>query len=423
MASYPSATRAHSQRGRASRYLSYNDMEREEGVTTAAGPSSLDFYLLDEQLTPQEREVRDRVARFAEREIVPIADEYWARAEFPFELVPKMRDLGIMGGSIEGYGCPGLSSVAYGLALQELSRADGSVATFLSVQSSLAMNAIYYCGTEEQRRRWLPPMARLEVLGAFALTEPEAGSDASSLSTTATRDGDSYVLNGHKRWIGNATICDIAVVWARTEDGQVNGFIVPRDTEGYHAQLITGKLSNRSIWQGEITFVNCRIPAENRLSGLPGFRGTATTLTHARLGVTWGALGSAMACYDIALSYARSRVQFGRPLAGFQLVQEKLVRMLNGITLAQLACLQLSRLRDGGQLTAAMVSLAKMNHSAMARQAAADARDILGGNGILLEYKVMRHMADLEAVYTYEGTHDVNMLVVGREITGLNAFK
>lgn len=388
-------------------------------LLTSAPP--VDYFRLEGELTPEERSVRDRVRAFAESEVLPIAQEYWDRAEFPFDLLPALRDLNVMG-SIEGYGCPGLSTVGYGLVLQELSRVDSSVATFLGVQASLTMNAIYYCGTEEQRRRWLPPMTRLEVLGAFGLTEPDVGSDASHLETTAVRDGNSFVINGRKRWIGNGTVCDIAVIWARTEDGKINGFIVPRETPGYNAQVITGKMAKRSIWQADIELQDVRVPAENWLSGYPGFGGTATTLTHARLGVCWGALGSAIACYEIALEYAKERVQFGKPIAGFQLVQEKLVQMLNDITLAQLACLHTGRLRDAGALTSGMASLLKMNNTAMARRVALHARDILGGNGILGEYQVMRHMDDLEAVYTYEGTHDINMLVVGRDITGLNAI-
>jgi glutaryl-CoA dehydrogenase len=387
-------------------------------ITTAP----TDFFRLEEGLTPTEREVRDRVRLFAEEDLLPIAQDYWDRAEVPLQLLPGLARLGIIGGTIDGYGCPGIGTTAYGLALQELSRADSSFATFVGVQSSLAMNAIYYCGTEEQRQRWLPPMARLETLGAFGLTEPDAGSDAAHLQATAVRDGNDYVLNGRKRWIGNATLCDICVIWARTEDGKVNGFIVPRETDGYNAKVITDKLAKRSIWQGTIELTDCRIPAENRLAGMSGFAGTATTLMHARLGVCWDAVGSAIACYEIALEHARLRVQFGKPLAGFQLVQQKLVQMLNGISLAQLATLHVSRVRDAGGLTPAMASMLKMNNSAMAREVALHARDILGGNGILGENHVMRHLSDLEAIYTYEGTHDINMLIVGREITGLSAF-
>lgn len=391
-------------------------------MTVSITAPATDFFHLEDQLTPAERDIRDRVRLFAEQDLLPIAQEYWDRAEVPLQLLPGLARLGIIGGTIEGYGCPGISTAAYGLALQELSRADSSFATFVGVQSSLAMNAIYYCGTEEQRQRWLPSMARLETLGAFGLTEPEAGSDAAHLQTTAVRDGDSYVLNGRKRWIGNATLCDICIIWARTEDGKVNGFVVPREAPGYQAEVMTGKLAKRSIWQATVELTDCRIPAENRLAGRSGFGGTATTLMHARLGVCWGAVGSAIACYEIALEYARERTQFGRPLAGFQLVQQKLVQMLNGISLAQLANLHVSRVRDAGNLTPAMASMLKMNNSAMARAVALHARDILGGIGILGENHVMRHLCDLEAVYTYEGTHDINMLVVGREITGLSAL-
>jgi len=392
-------------------------------VTVVTVAPSTDFFLLDDHLTPQELEVRDRVRAFCDAEVLPIAEEYWERAELPMQLLPGLAGLGILGGTIPGYGCPGMSMAAYGLALQELARADGSLATFVGVQSSLAMSAIYYCGTEEQRLRWLPPMARLEALGAFGLTEPEVGSDAANLETLAVLDGDSYVLNGRKRWIGNGSLCDIAIIWARTEDGKVNGFIVPRETPGYHAQPIEHKLSKRAIWQADIELTDCRVPRHNRLSGLPGFKGTATTLMHARLGVAWGALGQALACYEIALDHARRREQFGKPLAAFQLVQEKLVRMLNNVTLMQLACLHLSRLRDEGKMTIPMVSLAKLNHSEMAREVARDARALLGGNGILGDRHVMRHLCDLEATYTYEGTYDINLLVVGREITGHSAFR
>ncbi|HZS93727.1 MAG TPA: acyl-CoA dehydrogenase family protein [Chloroflexota bacterium] len=391
-------------------------------MTKAVVPS-LDFFRLDERLTAEEHAVRERVREFAESRVIAIAPAAWDAAELPTEIVDGLAELGIVGGTIQGYGCPGLSSAAYGLALQELARTDGSVATFMGVHSSLAMGAVYYCGTEEQRRRWLPDMAALRTLGAFALTEPEAGSDAASLQTSAVRDGDSYVINGRKRWIGLGASCDIAVIWARTEDGQINGFVVPRETPGYDARKIEGKISLRAIHQADIFLTNVRVPAENRLEGFPGFRGTTEVLMHSRFGIAWGALGHALACYDAALTYARSRVQFGRPLASFQLVQEKLVQMLNRISLMQLACLHLSALRDEGAMTTAIVSLVKMNNTAMARETARDARDILGGNGILNEYDVMRHLDDLEAVYTYEGTHDINMLIVGREITGISAFK
>ncbi|MDQ2764405.1 MAG: acyl-CoA dehydrogenase family protein [Pseudomonadota bacterium] len=373
-------------------------------------------------MTAGERETRDRVRAFCQAEVLPVAQSYWERAEFPFELVPKLAALRIAGGSIEGYDCPGMSSTAYGLVLQELARADGSLSTFMGVQSSLAMNAIYYCGTEEQRRRWLPGMASMQTLGAFGLTEPEVGSDAGNLLTTATQVGDGYILNGQKRWIGNGTICDLAVIWARTEDGKVNGFVVPRDTPGYEATVIVDKLSKRSVWQADIELHDCRVPEENRLAGVAGFRGTATTLMHARLGVAWTALGQAISCFEIALNYAREREQFGRPIAGFQLVQEKLVRMLNQISLMQLSCLHLSRLRDQGEISTPMVAMAKMNNSEMARGIVRDARDILGGSGILGEYHIMRHLCDLESTYTYEGTYDINLLIVGREITGISAF-
>jgi glutaryl-CoA dehydrogenase len=389
-------------------------------ITTSTSP--VDYLRTDALLTPEERAVRDRVRAFVDAEVIPVAQDYWERAQMPFELIPRLAALNICGGTIRGYGCPGLSSIGYGLALQELARGDGSLATFLGVQSSLAMNAIYYCGTEEQRQRYLPPMARLELLGAFGLTEPQHGSDAAGLETSARQEGDTFVLNGRKRWIGNASICDIAIIWARLENGKIAGFIVPRETPGYSAHVIEHKLSKRAIWQADVALDEVRVPAENLLSGMVGFGGAATVLTHSRLFVAWGALGQAMACYEIALAYAKERVQFGRPIASFQLVQSKLVNMLNEITKAQLLVLQLSRLRDAGTITTAQVSLAKMNNAEMARHVALDAREILGGNGILGEYHVMRHLCDLEAGYTYEGTHDINALIVGRDITGINAI-
>jgi glutaryl-CoA dehydrogenase len=340
----------------------------------------------------------------------------------PIELVGELGKLGLIGGTIQGYGCPGLSAVGAGLVSMELARGDGSFNTILAVQSGLAMPSIYLGGSEEQRQRWLPAMARGEKIGAFGLTEPLVGSDASHLMTTAHSAGDSYILNGAKRWIGNASVADVTVIWARDEAGHIGAFLVERDTPGFRAEPIVGKGAMRAVWQAEITLENCRVPAENRLPNARGFRDTTTVLTRGRLGIAWSALGHAIACYEKALEYTQQRAQFGKPLASFQLVQDKLVRMLADITAMQLLCWRASRLCDEGKLTPAMASLAKLNNARKARQIAADARDLLGGNGILLENHIIRHMTDVEAIFTYEGTDHTNTLLVGREITGFSAF-
>ena len=384
--------------------------------------ASTDFYRIDDLLGDGEREVRDRVRAFCDKEVIPIINDYWERAEFPFELVPKLAALNVAGGTIKGYGCPGLSTVATGLVGMELGRADGSICTFFGVHSGLAMTSIALLGSEEQKRRWLPPMARMEKLGAFGLTEPEHGSDAVALETRARRDGDHWVLDGSKRWIGNASFADLVVVWARDDDGKVGGFIVERGTPGYAASVMSGKTAKRAVWQAEITLDGVRVPAANRLAHSRGFGDTARVLTATRSGVAWEAAGHALAAYEAALTYAKERVQFGKPIANFQLVESKLANMLAEITNMQLMCLRLSQLLSQGKMTGGMASLAKMNNAKKARQVCSDARDILGGNGILLEYHVARHYSDMEAVYTYEGTDTVQTLIVGREITGLNAF-
>lgn len=384
---------------------------------------ALDFYLFDELLTPEEREIRDRVRAFCDEEVIPIINPYWERAEFPFELIPKLAQLNIAGGPIQGYGCPGMSSVAAGLIGAELSRGDGSICTFFGVTSGLAMSSIYYCGSEEQRQQWLPAMARMEKIGAFGLTEPWIGSDASHLLTKATRVGDRYVLNGAKRWIGNASFADVVVIWARDEEsGQVGGFLVEKGTPGFEAKVIEGKIAKRSVLNADITLTNCEIPESNRLAKAFSFKDTANVLKNTRYGVAWEGVGHSMAAFEYAREYALKRQQFGRPIAGFQLIQQKLVQMLGEITAMQLVCWRLSKLRDEGKMTEGMASLAKQQCAARARQVVALGREILGGNGILLENHVARHFADVEAVYTYEGTNEVNTLVVGREITGIQAF-
>jgi glutaryl-CoA dehydrogenase len=384
--------------------------------------STSDFYLMDELLTAEDLEIRQRVRAFGDAEVLPIIGDYWERAEFPFELVPKMAELGIAGGTISGYGCPGLTAVQAGLVAMELTRADGSVGTFYGVQTFLAMQAIALLGSEEQRERWLPRMARLELIGAFGLTEPEHGSDAVGLEASARRDGDSYVLNGRKKWIGNASIADLVLIWARGEDGQVGGYVVEKGTPGFSTEVMTGKTALRAVWQAEIELEDVRVPAENRLVDCHRFSDVSQVLDRTRYTVAWRALGIGLAAYELALAHALRREQFGRPIAGFQLVQEKLARMLAEVTGMQLLSLRLSQLADSGRMTAAMASMAKMNNAAKAREIVAGARDILGGDGILLENHVARYHADIEAIFTFEGTDSIQALIVGRDITGLSAI-
>jgi glutaryl-CoA dehydrogenase len=336
--------------------------------------------------------------------------------------VPKIAALGISGGTVQGYGSPGMSAVAAGLVAAEWARADGSIGTFYGVHSFLAMQSIALLGSEEQRERWLPAMARMEKIGAFGLTEPEHGSDAVGLETSARRDGDSYVLDGRKKWIGNGSIADYVIIWARGEDGAVGGYVVDKGTPGYSATVMTGKTALRAVWQAEITLDGVRVPTENKLANCHSFKDVSAVLDRTRYTVAWRALGLATASYELALAHALRREQFGQPIAGFQLVQDKLARMLAEITSMQLMCWRLSKLADAGRMTAAMASLAKMNHAAKARAIVADARDILGGDGILLDHHVARHHADMEAIFTFEGTDSVQALIVGRQITGLSAI-
>jgi glutaryl-CoA dehydrogenase len=381
-----------------------------------------DFYLLDEKLTDDERGIRDRLRAFCAKEVTPVINGYWERAEFPFELVPKIAALQLAGGTIEGYGCPGMSATAAGLVSMEWARADGSLGTFYGVHSNLAMQSIAMLGSEEQKQRWLPPMADLDAIGAFALTEPDHGSDAVRLESSARRDGDEWVLNGRKRWIGNATIADVVIVWARDSDGHVGGYVVEKDAPGFDATVMTGKTALRAVWQADITLTDVRVPHANKLARCENFRDVARVLARTRYTVAWRALGMAVGAYEAALEYAQRREQFGKPIASYQLVQDKLSRMLAEITAMQLLCLRLSELADDGRLTAGMASLAKMNHAAKAREIVGMARDILGGNGILLENHVARQHADMEAIFTFEGTDSIQSLIVAREITGHNAI-
>ncbi len=383
----------------------------------------VDLINADRLLSDEEKRIRDLVREFADREVIPTAADYWDRAQFPFELLPGLGELGLVGGTLpEEYGCAGWNNVAYGLAIAELARGSGSLATFLHVQSGLAMTAIHELGSEDQKRRWLAPMARCEKVGCFGLTEPEAGSDPGSLRTTAVEKDGGYVLSGEKKWIGNASFSDVAVIWARTGDDKISGFLVETENPGFKADVLPRKASQRAAWQTHITLENCHVPENARLPKADGLGSTLSILTHSRYGVGWDGLGQAADCYETALAYAKEREQFGQPIASFQLVQQKLVEMVNEISLSQLLSIHVGRLKDSGALDPATVSMFKMNNAAKARRVAALARDVLGGNGILLDYRVMEHMADIEGVYTYEGTNDVNTLIVGQAITGHRAF-
>jgi glutaryl-CoA dehydrogenase len=387
-----------------------------------AGGVHADLFLIEDLLGDEERAVRDRVRAFCEREVAPVINDHWERAQFPFALLPGLARLGIIGGTIEGYGCPGLSPLGVGIVAHELSRCDGSLATFHGVQSGLAMTSIALLGSDEQKERWLPAMARLETIGAFALTEPDHGSDVVGLETRAESDGDGYVLHGAKRWIGNATFADVVIVWARRDNDEVGAFVVEKGAPGFSTELITGKTAKRASWQAEISLDGVRVPAGNRLPGALTFQDATEVLTRCRPAVAWGALGHAVAAYEAAVRHVTEREQFGRPLAGSQLVQYRLANMLADVTAMQLICVRMSQLQTEGRLTPSMASMAKMFNAAHARTVVGEARDLLGGNGILLEYDVARHHADMEAVVTVEGTDSVQALILGREITGIQAF-
>ncbi len=391
-------------------------------ATEVKQSQGVDFYLMDELLTEEERRIRDKVRDFCDREVIPVINDYWERAEFPFELIPKMAALNIAGGSIQGYGCPGMSTTAAGLIALELARGDASVCTFFGVHSGLAMSSIAMLGSEEQKQKWLPAMARMEKIGAFGLTEPDHGSDAVALETRAHRVGEEYVINGSKRWIGNASFADVIIIWARDDDGNVGGFLVEKGAPGFKTDVMTGKVAKRAVWQTDITLTDVRVPAESRLALSHNFKATASVLTATRSGVAWEAIGHAVAAFEIARDYTQQRIQFGKPLASFQIIQNKLAKMLANVTTMQLLCLRLAQLQGEDKMTAAMASLAKMNNARLARETVADAREMLGGNGILLEYNIARHHADIEAVFTYEGTETIQSLIVGRDITGMQAF-
>jgi glutaryl-CoA dehydrogenase len=382
-----------------------------------------DYFRIADQLTEDELGYLNRTRKFVDDEVLPVINDYWERADFPRPIVERLGTLGIVGDGIVGYGCPTMSPIACGLIHMEINRCDGSLGTFLGVQAGLAMQSIAMLGSEEQKQRWLPSMAKLETIGAFALTEPNHGSDSVALETSARRDGDAWVIDGAKRWIGNGSIADVTVVWARdVEDGNVKGFIVETTTPGYDARKMERKGSLRAVWQAEITLSGLRVDDSNRLPGANSFRDTARVLAGTRNAVAWGALGHAVAAYEIAAQYCAERTQFGKPLVSFQIVQDRLVKMLAEVCSMQLYCLRLGRLIEEGRLTDTIAAIAKMNNTRKARQVVADARDLLGGNGILLDFHVIRHMADIEALHTYEGTETIQTLIVGRDITGVGAF-
>jgi glutaryl-CoA dehydrogenase len=414
------------------RYVAVHWLQREDlAMTTTATALAqdiglareTDYFLMKDQLTEDELALLYKVRGFAETEVLPVVNQYWERDEFPFELIPKFAELNIVGDTMAGYGTTPMSAVGSGLATYELSRVDGSIGTFFGVHVGLAMQSIYLLGSEEQKQRWLPAMARLEKIGAFALTEPEHGSDSVILETTAERDGSEWVLNGRKRWIGNAVWCDVIVVYARdTQDGQVKAFVVEKDNPGYAAAKITGKVALRMVQNADITLTDCRVSDDARLANCNSFADAARVLKGTRNTVSWASAGHAVAAYDIALNYAQRRPQFGRPIAKNQMIQSMLVEMLGEVTAMQLYCIRLGRLIDDGKMSDTMASLAKYFCTVKARHVCRMARDILGGNGILLDFHVMRHMCDMEALVTYEGTAQIQTLLVGRDITGLGAF-
>jgi glutaryl-CoA dehydrogenase len=384
--------------------------------------SSLDYYNIEELLTEEERAARDRARRFVQEEVMSVVVPCFRAGKFPDELIPRMGKHGFYAPYLKEHGCAALSHTAYGLIMQELERADSGVRSLASVQGALTIQALHSFGSPEQQSRWLPGLVSGERVGCFALTEHGHGSDPGGMETRARREGDSYILNGSKCWIGNASIADVKIIWAKDDDGRVGGFVVEKDAPGFRADDIEGKFSLRMSRTSECWFEDCRIPAENRLPNASGLKAPLSCLLHARTGIAWGVIGAAIDCYETALNYAKSREQFDRPIASFQLVQQKLVWMAQEITKAQLLALRLTRLMEAGAARTAQISLAKRNNVWMALECARKARDILGAAGITDRYSVIRHMMNLESVFTYEGTHDIHTLIVGRDITGSDAF-
>lgn len=387
-------------------------------------PVNGDFYDLSGMLSPEDRALQLKVRAFMEKEIQPIVNEYWLKAEFPFEIIPKLAELNICGVTYEGYGCPNRTFLMEGILAVEMARVDCSISTFFGVQSGLAMGSIYLLGSEEQKQEWLPGMQQLKTIGAFGLTEPEVGSAAAGgLTTTAKREGDSWVLNGQKKWIGNATFADVLVIWARdVDDNQVKGFLLRKDTPGFSVEKMKDKMALRIVQNGLITLKDCKVKEEDRLQHANSFKDTAKVLQMTRAGVAWQAVGCARGAYEHALAYTLHRKQFGKPIAAFQLIQNHLVEMLSNLTAMQTMVYRLSELQDQGLLADEHASIAKVFCSLRTRDVVSRAREVMGGNGILLEYNVARFVADAEAIYSYEGTKEINSLIVGRAITGFSAF-
>ncbi|MFT7461855.1 MAG: glutaryl-CoA dehydrogenase [Pseudohongiellaceae bacterium] len=384
----------------------------------------LDYYQLDDLLTEDEIMVRDMTRDFVDSAVMPIIEDAYENAVFPRELVGQLGELGMLGANLpEKYGCAGLGPIAYGLINQELERGDSGVRSFASVQGSLAMWPIFAYGSEAQRERWLPGMAKGEIIGCFGLTEPDHGSDPAGMKTRAVKDGDSWVLNGAKMWITNGTMADVAVVWARTNEGPINGFLVEKGMDGFTAPEQKRKFSLRASVTSELVMQDVRVPEANRLPNVSGLKGPLGCLTQARYGIAWGGVGAAQACYDEVLQYTKAREQFGKPLASFQLIQASLAEMVTEITKAQLVAWRLGKLKEADKARPEHVSLAKRNNVKMALVIARNARDMLGANGITGEYQTMRHMCNLESVYTYEGTHNIHTLIIGNDVTGIPAFK
>ena len=383
-----------------------------------------DYYDLDALLTDEERITRDTVRAFVEHECLPLLEGCFSREEFPRQLVPRLGELGVFGANLQGYGCAGMNNVAYGLVMQELERGDSGLRSMASVQGGLAMYGIHAYGSEEQKQRWLPAMARGEAIGCFGLTEPDHGSDPGGMETRARKVGNEYVLSGVKRWITNGSISDVAIVWAKTSpDDEIRGFLIERGMPGFSAHDLKGKFSLRASITSELVLEDVKVSASAMLPNVAGLKGPFGCLNQARYGIVWGAIGAAMTCYETALDYALHRVQFDRPIAGFQLVQQKLVDMITEITKGQLLAYRLAKLKDAGRVRAQQISLAKRNNVGQALHIARLARDILGANGIVNEYPVIRHMLNLETVNTYEGTYDMHTLIVGRDLTGIDAVR
>jgi glutaryl-CoA dehydrogenase len=383
-----------------------------------------DFYDLEALLDDEDRALLHRVRDFMNTEVQPVINEYWTRAEFPRQIIPGLAKLGIAGTQFSGYGSPGKSALLDGMISMELSRGDPSVSTFMGVHGGLVMGSMHLCASEEQKERWLPALARLELIGAFGLTEPESGSDvARGLRTTARRDGDTWILNGQKKWIGNGSFADLVIIWAQDVDTQrVLGFVVEQGTDGFSAVDLEDKIALRAVQNALITLEDVRVPEENRLQEANSFKDTAKVLKTTRAGVAWSAVGCSRGAYEHALRYANERTQFGKPIASFQLVQDLLVRMLGNITSSAALCMRLSQLQDAGRMTDEQASLAKAFSTVRMRETVGWARELMGGNGILLEHNVGRFVADAEAIYSYEGTREVNTLIVGRAITGRGAI-